>query len=345
MEKIGSTENVGHPPELAGLLCDAFFCEGFANQDKLIANANVVHMRFAGTWHKLVIDCGVIIWRQLCFGVENWLWRNFDAGLVCYLFGPQCARNLVPRSPRAASDPPEDHNRWPMGGNKPKTRRRGAPFAPKVRQSPFWTPIGGPFCAPVDNLRACITQIRENAAAMLIVGGTFVGQAEASRAALGQTDTQARFERRKTAAADETTALVRVMAASINPSDVKNVAGAVKQTMLRRIPGRDYASVVEEGPAEWIGAAVWGTGGDTGLTRDGTHAELIAVPVASLRREPDSLSFDQAASIGANCLAAWCGIEAAGRKKGETVLLIGAGGGSRPRPAPASLPIPAPPHG
>ena len=94
-------------------------------------------------------------------------------------------------------------------------------------------------------------------------------------------------------AADERTAVVRVMAASINPSDVKNVAGAMKQTTLPRIPGRDYAGVVEAGPAEWIGAEVWGTGGDTGFTRDGTHAELIAVPVASLRRKPDTLSFDR----------------------------------------------------
>jgi NADPH:quinone reductase len=78
---------------------------------------------------------------------------------------------------------------------------------------------------------------------------------------------------------------------------------------------------------EWIGAAVWGTGGDTGFTRDGTHAELIAVPVASLRRKPDTLSIDEAASVGVNYMAAWCGIEAAGLKAGETVLLIGAGGG------------------
>ena len=128
-------------------------------------------------------------------------------------------------------------------------------------------------------------------------------------------------------AADEGTALVRVMAASINPSDVKNVAGAMKQTTLPRIPGRDYAGVVEAGPAEWIGAEVWGTGGDVGFTRDGTHAELIAVPVDSLRRKPETLSFDQAASVGVNYMAAWCGIEAAGLKAGETVLLIGAGGG------------------
>ena len=35
-----------------------------------------------------------------------------------------------------------------------------------------------------------------------------------------------------TPSADGTTAVVRVMAASINPSDVKNVAGAMKQTTL-----------------------------------------------------------------------------------------------------------------
>jgi NADPH2:quinone reductase len=101
----------------------------------------------------------------------------------------------------------------------------------------------------------------------------------------------------------------------------------MKQTTLPRIPGRDYAGVVEAGPAEWIGAEVWGTGGDTGFTRDGTHAELLAVPVASLRRKPETLSFDQAASVGVNYLAAWCGIEAAGLKAGEIIVLIGAGGG------------------
>jgi len=122
-------------------------------------------------------------------------------------------------------------------------------------------------------------------------------------------------------------ALVRVMAASINPSDVKNVAGTMKQTTLPRIPGRDFAGVVDAGPAEWVGAEVWGTGGDVGFTRDGTHAEMIAVPVASLRRKPDILSFDEGASVGVNYLAAWCGIEEASLKAGEIVLLIGAGGG------------------
>ena len=51
------------------------------------------------------------------------------------------------------------------------------------------------------------------------------------------------------------------------------------------------------------------------------------MPVASLRRKPKTLSFDEAASVGVNYMAAWCGIEAAGLKPKETVLLIGAGGG------------------
>ena len=71
--------------------------------------------------------------------------------------------------------------------------------------------------------------------------------------------------------ADEKTSAVRVMAASINPSDLKNVAGAMSQTTLPRIPGRDFAGVVEAGPSDWICAEVRGTGGDAGFTRDGTH--------------------------------------------------------------------------
>jgi NADPH:quinone reductase len=51
------------------------------------------------------------------------------------------------------------------------------------------------------------------------------------------------------------------------------------------------------------------------------------VPAASLRRKPGPLSFDEAASVGVNYMAAWLSVEATGLKAGETVLLIGAGGG------------------
>ena len=123
-------------------------------------------------------------------------------------------------------------------------------------------------------------------------------------------------------------ALVRVKAASINPSDVKNVQGLMEQTTLPRTPGRDFAGVVELGPASWIGAEVWGSGGDTGFTRDGSHAEYILVPVSSLQRKPDKLDFDQAASVGVNFIAAWRGlVDAAALQANETVLIIAASGG------------------
>jgi NADPH2:quinone reductase len=123
-------------------------------------------------------------------------------------------------------------------------------------------------------------------------------------------------------------ALVRVKAASINPSDWKNVEGRLEQTTLPRIPGRDFAGVVEAGPRAWVGAEVWGAGGDTGFTRDGSHAEFILVPVASLRRKPRKLSFEQAACAGVNFITAWKGlIEGADLRSGETVLVIAASGG------------------
>lgn len=126
--------------------------------------------------------------------------------------------------------------------------------------------------------------------------------------------------------ADE--AVIRVEAASINPSDVKNVAGQMDWTVLPRIPGRDFAGVVVSGPPEWEGAEVWGTGGDVGFTRDGSHAELMTVPVDALARKPQRLSFDEASAVGVNFVTAWYGaVETAQLTEGETVAVFGISGG------------------
>ncbi len=123
-------------------------------------------------------------------------------------------------------------------------------------------------------------------------------------------------------------ALVRVMSASVNPSDVKNVSGHFDHTQLPRVPGRDFSGVVTAGPDAWIGAEVWGTGGDIGFTRDGSHAEYIEIPVAALARKPAALSHAQAASIGVNFVVAWLGtIDYARLAAGETIVVIGASGG------------------
>jgi NADPH2:quinone reductase len=127
---------------------------------------------------------------------------------------------------------------------------------------------------------------------------------------------------------DAQTAVVKVAAASITPSDVKNVQGKMEHTTLPRVPGRDYAGTVVSGPREWIGADVWGTGGEIGYSTNGSHADLIAVPISSLRRKPQSLSMHQAAAIGLTYLAAWLGlVEYARLAPDETLLVIGANGG------------------
>jgi NADPH2:quinone reductase len=122
-------------------------------------------------------------------------------------------------------------------------------------------------------------------------------------------------------------AIVAVHAASVNPSDVANVAGRFPATVLPRTPGRDYAGIVVDGPAEWMDAEVWGTG-DAGFAVDGSHAELIRVPIASLRRKPTTLTHAEAASIGVNFAAAWLGVAGyAALRPGETLVVIGASGG------------------
>jgi len=121
--------------------------------------------------------------------------------------------------------------------------------------------------------------------------------------------------------------LVAVRAAGVNPSDVGNLAGRFRQTTLPRTPGRDYAGVVVRGPAEWLGKEVWGTGAELGFTRDGSHAEYIAVPAGALREKPAALSMEQAAAVGAPFVTAWLAVAAAAQvMPGETLLVTGSRG-------------------
>ncbi|EPD67237.1 quinone oxidoreductase family protein [Streptomyces sp. HGB0020] len=128
--------------------------------------------------------------------------------------------------------------------------------------------------------------------------------------------------------ATQDSAVVAVRAASVNPSDLKNVIGVMEGTVLPRVPGRDFAGVVVDGPPEWRGVEVWGTGGDIGFTLDGSHAEYIRVPVSALARKPSPLSFEEASAVGVNFVVGWLGaVELAELGKGETVAVFGVSGG------------------
>ncbi len=120
--------------------------------------------------------------------------------------------------------------------------------------------------------------------------------------------------------------LVKIHAAGINPSDIKNVLGRFPYTTLPRIPGRDFSGVVIEGSSEWKGKAVWGSGKGVGFTRDGAHAEYLAFPVTGLSLKPDALSFTEAAAVGVPYITAMEALDRSGVKKHTRLLVIGAAG-------------------
>src|SRR5215212_2033522 len=71
--------------------------------------------------------------------------------------------------------------------------------------------------------------------------------------------------------------LVEIKAAAVNPSDVKAAIGMMPYAVFPRTPGRDYAGVVVEGPSHLVGQEVFGSSGDLGIRRDGTHATHLVV--------------------------------------------------------------------
>jgi len=121
--------------------------------------------------------------------------------------------------------------------------------------------------------------------------------------------------------------LVQVKAAAVNPSDIKNVQGKMHETTVPRIPGRDFAGTVVQGPGEVLGQSVFGSGGNLGFGRDGSHAEFVAIPGTAVLPLPRNLSFEQGAAMGVAYITAWAAlVNAAKLQAGETVLILGATG-------------------
>ncbi|TPX69555.1 hypothetical protein SpCBS45565_g02371 [Spizellomyces sp. 'palustris'] len=126
-------------------------------------------------------------------------------------------------------------------------------------------------------------------------------------------------------------ALVKVKASGVNMSDVVGICGWLPFVTTPRVPGRDYAGIVEavrdQDDGHWIGSEVWGTGGNVGFTVDGSWAEYIKVPVKALSKKPTNLSFAAGATVGLPWLCADQAVDALARvRKDDAVLIIGARG-------------------
>jgi NADPH:quinone reductase-like Zn-dependent oxidoreductase len=127
----------------------------------------------------------------------------------------------------------------------------------------------------------------------------------------------------------ENEVLIEVHAAAVNRSDVLNARGSFPFTTLPRIPGRDFAGVVVEGPQELVGTEVWGTGGgELGFVRDGSHARYLATSENAVAPKSDTLSLEEAAASGLAYVTAGSAlVDLGGVSAGETVLVTGAAGG------------------
>ena len=120
---------------------------------------------------------------------------------------------------------------------------------------------------------------------------------------------------------------IDVHAAGINPSDAKAMLGIMPSAVFPRTPGRDFAGVVVAGPSDLQGLEVWGSGGDVGISRNGSHAERLVLPRAAIQRKPTKLSMLEAGTVGVPFVTAYEGFRRAGFPvKQEVVAVFGASG-------------------
>src|SRR5580704_5558187 len=121
--------------------------------------------------------------------------------------------------------------------------------------------------------------------------------------------------------------LIEIKAAAVNPSDIKAATGLMPYAVFPRTSGRDYAGVVIDGPAGTIGREVFGSSGDLGIRRDGTHATHLVVEADAIVEKPTNLSWAETAGIGVPFVTAIEGFRRAGMpKSGEAVLVMGVTG-------------------
>jgi NADPH:quinone reductase-like Zn-dependent oxidoreductase/glyoxylase-like metal-dependent hydrolase (beta-lactamase superfamily II) len=116
--------------------------------------------------------------------------------------------------------------------------------------------------------------------------------------------------------------LVQVRAAAVNPVDWKSAAGRIGA-----VPGTDVAGVIDalgDGVTGWkVGDPVLGF-----ARQSGSYAEYAVIPVNSLARKPNALTFEQAAGVPIAGETAYRSLHEAGRiQPGQTVLIHGAAGG------------------
>ncbi|OHV83491.1 oxidoreductase [Ensifer sp. LCM 4579] len=121
--------------------------------------------------------------------------------------------------------------------------------------------------------------------------------------------------------------LVEIVAAGVNPSDVKASLGHMPHAVWPRTPGRDFGGIVREGPSSMIGLEIWGGGGELGITQDGSHAKWMVLDQKAVRAKPANFTMEEAGSIGVPFITAFEGLREAGGVQPTDVVLVCGGNG------------------
>lgn len=131
--------------------------------------------------------------------------------------------------------------------------------------------------------------------------------------------------------------VVELRAAAVNRRDLL-VRRGVYPFPLPLIPGSDGAGIRRDTGDEVVifPALDWGEGEEApsgnfrilGGPEDGTYAELVKVPAANVYRKPIRFSWEEAAAFPLAALTAYRALfKVGGLRRGESVLVLGAGGG------------------
>ena len=127
--------------------------------------------------------------------------------------------------------------------------------------------------------------------------------------------------------------LIHVRAAGVNPFDWKVADGILKDKRPHRFPlilGFDAAGVVERVGAGVTrfseGDEVYGYASKP-VIGEGTYAEYVVVPAATVAKKPEAVGFAEAAALPMPGLTAMELVDTADIRNGETVLIVGATGG------------------
>ncbi|MBK7213689.1 MAG: NAD(P)-dependent alcohol dehydrogenase [Bacteroidales bacterium] len=127
--------------------------------------------------------------------------------------------------------------------------------------------------------------------------------------------------------------IIQVKAVSVNPVDFKIRDGALRIFTGKKFPkvlGHDFSGIVDqvgEGVSEFKkGDQVYGYAAVL-FGKTGAMSELAMVAPKQLRKLPEGMTFEEAASIPVAALTALNGFQKAGSLNGKKVLVNGATGG------------------